>query len=168
MALIRPASIEDLAGIFAIYDEHVLRGISTFETVPKSAGERLEWFDAHRAGMYPLVVAEEGGEIVGWAGLSAWSPRQAYARTAENSVYVRADRQGRGLGGALLRDLIEHADHDTPVRVIVARIVQPNPASVRLHEAEGFAPIGLMRRCGEKFGRLLDVLLMDRHADGGG
>lgn len=167
MALIRAASFEDLPGIFAIYDEHVLRGISTFETVPKSDGERREWFDAHQPGVFPLVVAVEGGAVVGWAGLSAWSPRQAYARTAENSVYVRGDRRGRGLGRALLRDLIEHADHDTPVRVIVARIAQPNPASVRLHEREGFAPIGLMRRCGEKFGRLLDVLLMDRHADGG-
>lgn len=168
MPVIRPAKADDLDGIFTIYDEHVLRGISTFETVPKTAQERREWFAGHRPEHYPLVVAVDDGAVVGWAGLSGWSPRQAYARTAENSVYVRADRQGRGLGRLLLHDLIERADRDTPVRVIVARIVQPNPASVRLHTLEGFAPIGQMRRCGEKFGTLLDVLLMDRHSDGAG
>lgn len=168
MLVIRPAEPDDLEGIFAIYDEHVLRGISTFETIPKTTKEREEWYTGHRPDHYPLVVAVDDGGVIGWAGLSGWSARQAYARTAENSVYVRTDRQGRGLGRLLLHDLIERADRDTPVRVIVARIVQPNPASVRLHKAEGFAPIGLMRRCGEKFGTLLDVLLMDRHSDGAG
>ena|SRR5436190_2197060 len=166
MAVVRPANPEDLPGIFAIYDEHVLAGISTFETAPKSPEERLDWYRTHRPDRYPLLVAVDGGSVIGWAGLSQWSARQAYARTAENSVYVRPDCQGRALGRLLLRDLIERSERDTPVRVIVARIVQPNPASVRLHESQGFAPIGLMRRCGEKFGRLLDVLLMDRHADG--
>jgi L-amino acid N-acyltransferase len=165
---IRHATSADLDGIFAIYDEQVLHGIATFETTPKTVEERIAWYGAHPQDKYPLLVATDQANnlVVGWAGLSPWSPRQAYARTAENSVYIHESGRGRGLGKALMLELIARAKRETPVRVLVARIAQPSPASVALHESLGFSRVGMLRRCGEKFGRVLDVLIMDLHLDG--
>jgi phosphinothricin acetyltransferase len=167
MPPIRDATAGDLPGIFAIYDEQVLRGTATFETAVKSPAERREWFEGVPRGRYPVVVAEEDGAIVGWGRLQPWSPRAAYARTAEDSVYVRTDARGRGVGRAILEALLERA-RGAGIAVVVARIADGNPASTRLHEAAGFRPVGTMRRVGEKFGRLLDVAILDLHLDGGG
>ncbi len=166
MASLRDATPSDLPAVFAVYDEQVLRGTATFETEVKSPAERLAWFEAHPRGRYPVLVAEEGGEVLGWARLAPWSPRAAYARTAEDSVYVRADARGRGTGRALLDALIGRA-RAAGIAVLVARIAEGNPASLRLHEAAGFRPVGTMRRVGEKFGRLLDVAILDLHLDRG-
>lgn len=160
---IRAAVPEDLPGIFAIYDREVLHGTATFETTPKSASERTDWFRAH-AGRYPLIVAAEAGSVLGWAGLWPWSPRPAYARSAENSVYVDSGARGRGLGRTLLDALILRA-REAGICVVIARIVEGNPASLRLHESAGFRTIGVMRRVGEKFARVLDVRLMELHLD---
>jgi phosphinothricin acetyltransferase len=166
MATLRDATAEDLPAIFGIYDEEVLRGTATFETVPKSKEERRLWYDAHPRERYPILVAEEEGRVVGWARLYPWSPRQAYARTAEDSVYVRADARGRGVGRALLEALLARAPAQG-IKVVIARIAEGNPGSVKLHERLGFKPVGNMRRVGEKFGRILDVTILDLHLDGG-
>jgi phosphinothricin acetyltransferase len=166
--MIRLAKALDLDGIFSIYDQQVLHGIATFETVPKTHEERQGWFEAHPPAKYPALIAtQDGGDgsVLGWAGLSPWSPRPAYARTAENSVYVHEAWRGKGLGKLLMRELIAMALRDTPVRVMVARIAQPSPGSVALHTSLGFKPVGTLRRCGEKFGRILDVLIMELHLD---
>jgi L-amino acid N-acyltransferase YncA len=162
--MIREAAEGDLPGIFAVYDAEVLRGTATFETVPRTPAERVEWFQAHPRSRYPVVVAEEGGAVLGWARLQPWSPRPAYARTAEDSVYVRADARGRGIGRALLAEILGRA-RGAGIAVVLARIAEGNPASVRLHAAAGFRTVGTMRRVGEKFGRILDVELMDLHLD---
>lgn len=171
MWTIRPATPQDLPGIFAIYDQEVLRGTATFETQPRSPVERLDWLAAHPIERYPILVAQgpdpDGPNqvmIAGWARLYPWSPRPAYARSAENSVYIHQNFRGRGLGRTLLDALIARA-REIGVKVIIARIAEGNPASVRLHQSAGFRPIGTMRRVGEKFGRLLDVTLMDLHLD---
>lgn len=162
--LIRLATLEDLPGIFAIYDREVREGVATFDTEVKSAAERQRWFSEHQPPRHPATVAIESGQVAGWGSLSPWSARCAYIRTAENSVYVRADCQGRGIGKALLADLIERG-RAGGLGVIAARIVEGNPASIRLHEAFGFETIGIMRRVGEKFGRILDVRIMQRLLD---
>jgi len=173
-AMIRDAVEGDLDGIFAVYDREVLRGTATFETVPRSPAERVAWFEAHDHGRYPVIVAVEeraggsggsGGAILGWARLQPWSPRPAYRRTAEDSVYVREDARGRGVGRALLDEILRRA-RGAGVAVVVARIAEGNPASVRLHRAAGFGTVGTMRRVGEKFGRILDVEILDLHLDG--
>ena len=161
---IRPATESDLPGIFAIYDREVLHGTATFDTEPKSPAGRLEWFRDTANGRYPILVAEVDGAIAGWARLYAWSNRCAYARAAENAVYVHADHRGKGVGRALLAELIRIAPQ-RQVQVLLARIVEGNPASQALHEALGFQTIGVMRRVGEKFGRVLDVRLMDLQLD---
>ncbi len=164
--IIRAATEADLPGIFAIYDHEVLHGTATFDTEPKSEAARREWLRDDAGGKYPILVAEVGGAIAGWARLYAWSNRCAYARAAENAVHVHRDHRGRGVGGALLAELIRLSPQ-RGVQVLLARIVEGNPASVALHEAHGYRTIGVMRRVGEKFGRVLDVRLMDRHLDQG-
>ena len=159
---VRAATEADLAGIHAIYDEQVLTGTATFDTVPRTTAERLDWFRNDGGGRYPLLVAEDGGRILGWARLYAWSPRPAYLRTAENAVYVHADARRRGVARHLMAELIRLA-RERGVRVLVARVVEGNPASRQLHEALGFKTIGVMKEVGEKFGKLLDVRLMDLH-----
>lgn len=162
--IIRAATEADLPGIFAIYDREVLHGTATFDTEPKSPAARLEWFRDTADGRYPILVAEVGGQVAGWARLHAWSNRCAYARAAENAVYVDAAQRGKGVGRALLAELIRLAPQ-RGVHVLLARIVEGNPASLALHEAHGFTTIGVMRRVGEKFGRVLDVRLLERHLD---
>lgn len=161
---IRAAHQTDLAGIFEIYDEQVLHGTATFDTTPKTEAERLEWFANDGKGRYPLLVAEDNGRIMGWTRLYAWSNRCAYDRAAENAVYIHKDARGKGIGRALLTELIRLAP-ERGVKLLIARVVEGNAGSRALHEALGFQTIGVMRRVGEKFGRLLDVRLMDRHLD---
>lgn len=161
---IRAATEADLPGLFAIYDEEVLHGTATFDTQPKTPAERLAWFRDDGNGRYPILVAETAGAIAGWARLYPWSSRCAYARAAENAVYVHPQHRGKGMGRVLLAELLRLAPQ-RGVRLIIARVVEGNAGSRALHEALGFQTIGVMRRCGEKFGRLLDVRLMDRHLD---
>ena len=161
---IRAATEADLTGMFAIYDEEVLHGTATFDTQPKTPAERLAWFRDDGEGRYPILVADDGGAVAGWGRLYPWSNRRAYARTAENAVYVHPQHRGRGVGRALLAELLRLAP-ERGVALVIARVVEGNAGSRALHEALGFQTLGVMRRCGEKFGRLLDVRLMDRHLD---
>ncbi len=162
----RTATRADLPGIFAIYDHEVLHGTATAQTVPFTQGEREAWFDRHVPDLHPLVVATDAdGLVAGWAGLVAWSPRQAYRRSAENSVYVARSHHGRGIGRALMLELIERTRRDTPVRLVIARPTESNLASIRLHESLGFQTVGVLRKVMEKFDRLIDVRLMELDLD---
>lgn len=160
---IRTAAPGDLAAIFRIYNHEVEHEISTFDTTPKVLGIDDGWLTA-REPRYPVIVADEDGGIRGWASLSQWSPRGAYSRTAEVSVYVDRDHHGRGLGRRLLSELIGLAPAGD-IDVLLARVVGGNPSSMALHHALGFHQFGIQRRCGEKFGRILDVALLDLHLD---
>jgi phosphinothricin acetyltransferase len=163
---VRDATPADLAAIFAIYNEQVLHGTATFDTEPREVGRDDGWLTDRDARRHPVIVAEDGGEVVGWGSLSEWSPRRGYARTVEGSVYVHVDHRRRGVGRALLAELVERAPA-AGAGVIVARIAEANEGSVALFEQFRFGHIGTQRRCGEKFGRILDVELMDLHLDGG-
>ena len=157
---IRTATEADLAAVNAIYNHYVLASTCTYQEEPTTADERAAWFAAHD-GAHPITVAESGGEVVAWGSLSRFHPRAAYRRTVEDSLYVRHDLHGRGIGSAVLADLLERATalgHRSVVGVISA----DQPASIALHLRHGFAECGRLREVGHKFGRWLDVVYLQR------
>ncbi len=160
---IRRATAADLPRIFEIYNHEVVNTANTFDTVPRELGTDDGWL-LDRPDRYPVLVGVADGKTIGWSSLSQWSPRGAYARTAEVSVYVDAAERGKGYGRALLGAAVELAPA-TGAGTLLARIVEANPVSIAVHRSLGFAPIGTQRRAGEKFGQILDVALMDLQLD---
>jgi phosphinothricin acetyltransferase len=151
----------DAEAVRAIYNVEVLESTVTFDLVPRSPIEQIEWIDEHSGG-HPAIVAVDGvSEVVGFASLSPYRPRPAYAPTVEDSVYVRRDRRGEGIGRLLLADLVGLA-RDHGFHSLIARIVGGHDASIALHRACGFEEIGTEREVGRKFNRWLDVVLMQR------
>ena len=153
---IRLAGEGDLATINAIYNHYVLCSTCTYQVTPESDEARLNWF-RQRSEVHPVTVAEINREVVGWASLNRYHAREAYARTVDNSIYVRHDWQRRGIGRALLDDLIVRArqlGHHT----ILAGVSAEQTASVALHEAFGFQPAAHFRELGFKHGQWLDVV----------
>jgi phosphinothricin acetyltransferase len=161
--VIRPAAVADLGVVRDIYNHYVERSTCTFQVEPDTEAERLAWFHG-RSPAHPVTVAEVGGEVVGWAALSAWKSRCAYARSVEASVYVRHDLHRRGVGRLLLLDLIDRAralGHHT----VIGGACTEMAASLALQEALGFERIAHFREVGYKFGRWLDVVYMQLMLD---
>jgi len=156
----RLADINDALPIVDIYNHEIETGVATFDLVARTLDEQRLWL-RERSGVYPCIVAENKAKILGWACLSAYKPRAAYATSVENSVYVHPDHQGKGVGNLLLSELIvlanEHGFHS-----IFARITGNNEASIELHSKHGFQVVGVERQVGRKFGRWLDVTVMQR------
>lgn len=157
---VRAAQGEDLAEITAIYNDAMEKTTATFDTEAKTVEQQKAWLAEH-GGRYPVLVAEREGVVIGWASLSRWSDRCAYAETAEDSVYVAETARGAGVGRALLGAALE-AGRSAGLRTVLARVVEGNPASLSLHQAYGFETIGVMRQVGRKFGRLLDVRMLQK------
>jgi phosphinothricin acetyltransferase len=159
---IRPATGEDLAAVTAIYARHVRDGTASFELEPPSEEEMRRRHAELRARGYPYLVAEAGGEVLGYAYAGPYRPRLAYRDTVENSVYLRPDAAGRGLGTRLLDALIA-ACAACGFRQMVAVVGDSaNLASIRLHERLGFRSVGVLRSVGYKHGRWLDTVLLQR------
>ena len=155
---LRDATPADLPAINDVYNHYVLTCTCTYQVTPATLAEREEWF-AGRGARHPVIVAEENGEVLAWGSLSAFHKREAYAATVENSVYVSHRHQRRGLGRAVLEELIRRA-RAAGVHSIVAGISADQEGSIALHTRLGFAPAGLLREVGGKFGRTLDVIYM--------
>ena len=157
---VRRAGPADVAAIAAIYNDAVLKTTATFDTEPRPVEHQRRWLESHGP-RHAVLVAEETESVVGWASLSQWSDRCAYADTAEISIYVAETSRGRGVGKTLMAEVLE-AGRAAGLRTVLARIADENAPSVRLHEAFGFARCGVMRQVGRKFGRLLDVHLFQK------
>jgi L-amino acid N-acyltransferase len=156
---IRPAHMDDLEGITEIYNEAILTTTATFDTEQKTVEEQVEWFENH-GDRYPILVATDGKYLIfGWASLSQWSDRCAYSDTAEISLYVKEEFRGQGIGGELMNAILL-AGKEAGLHSILARVAEGNPVSVKIHESAGFEMVGTMKEVGRKFGRLLDVHLM--------
>ena len=164
----RLATMADADAIAEIYNREVSEGTATFDMVPRSPSEQAAWMAEH-SGAYPCIVAvpadgvdaEPGGTVLGWACLSPYRTRPAYSTSVEDSVYVHRDHQGRGVGSLLLGDLVALADVHG-FHAVFARIADAGAASVALHAKHGFELVGVEREVGRKFGRWLDVTLMQR------
>ena len=155
---IRLATVADLGSIREIYNHYVARSTCTFQIEPDTAAQRLTWYQG-RSASHPVTVAEQAGEVVGWGSLSTWSSRCAYARSVEFSVYVRHDMHRRGIGRALVLDLIARArmaGHHT----IIGGACTEQSASIALQESLGFERVACFKEVGHKFGRWLDVAYM--------
>lgn len=157
---VRAAEDGDLPAIADIYNDAVLNSTATFDTEPATLAESEQWL-RDRSHPYAVLVAERGGEVVGWAALKPFASKPAYRFTAENTVYVRSDMQGGGIGALLLARLLAAAA-ENGFRTGIARIAAPNPASVRLHRRFGFRRVGVEREVGRKFDRWLDVVVMQK------
>jgi len=162
-ANIRRAELADAAAIREIYNEAILTTTATFDTEIKSLEEREDWLRSHNE-RHPVLVAIVEGKVAGWAALTAWSDRRAYEDTAEISVYVHSTCRGRGAGRKLMNAIVEEAKrlrHHT----LVARAAEESVESIHLCRSLGFAPVGTLREVGRKFGRLLDVQILQLMLD---
>jgi phosphinothricin acetyltransferase len=163
MVKIRPATENDLPAINDIYNEAVLTTTATFDTQPRTLAVQREWLTAHND-LYPVLVADVEQAVVGWASLSRWSPKPGYAPTAEVSLYVSSIYRGNGFGKTLMAEILV-AGEQSGFHTVLARIVEGNEASIRLHHSFGFELVGVIREVGQKFGRWLDVYLMQKIHD---
>jgi L-amino acid N-acyltransferase YncA len=149
----------DADAVRAIYNVEVAESTVTFDLVPRSLSEQVAWIDEHSGGHPAIVAVDDDDHVVGFASVTPYRPRPAYAPTVEDSVYVQRNLRGAGVGKLLLADLVvatrEHGFHS-----MIARIVGGHDASIALHRACGFAEIGVEHEVGRKFGRWLDVVLM--------
>ena len=160
MVRIRPARLDDAEAIRSIYNHEVANGTATFDLEPRSLATQRDWL-TERAGAHVVLVAELDDRIVGFGSLSKYKERAAYSGTVEDSVYVAPQMQGRGIGIALLEALVERA-RDHGFHTLIARIGHESEGSIAVHARAGFVEIGREREAGRKFGRWLDVVIMQR------
>jgi L-amino acid N-acyltransferase YncA len=160
---IRKATSEDLGAITGIYNEAILQTVATFDTEPKTIEKQQTWFANHDA-KHPVLVAEQDGLIVGWASLSKWSDRRGYSGTAEVSLYVEKAHRGRGIGNNLLKAIIQKGQK-AGIHTVIAQIVEGNEPSINLFKHVGFKQVGVLKEVGCKFGKLLDVHVMQKIYD---
>ena len=156
---VRLATPDDAAAVRDIYAHHVLNGVGTFEEEPPDLAEI-----AARMRRGHWVVAEDpgGASVAGYAYYAPYRPRSAYRFTVEDSIYVHRDAVGRGVGSLLLAALVEHAASAGLRRMVAAVGSSDNTASIALHERHGFVRSGVLAGVGVKFGRTLDVVLLQR------
>jgi L-amino acid N-acyltransferase YncA len=159
--LIRIAGVEDVPAIVVIYASHVLTSAATFEMEPPDADEVDRRMHTVIEGGFPYLVAEVDGMVAGYAYASPFRAREAYRFMVEDSVYVRAEYAGRGVGRELLKELMERC-RVMGCHQMIAVIGGVNPASVAMHAAMGFAHVGVLREVGFKFDAWQDVTLMQR------
>lgn len=165
--LIRDAEPEDLPAITTIYGHHVLHGAGTFEEVPPTEAEMAARIADVQDHGWAWLVAEEGGETLGFAYFAQFRTRSAYRFAAENSVYVRNDIRGQGVGKALVAKLLERADAAGFRQMFAVIGDSENVGSIGLHVSLGFRQAGILKAAGIKFGRWLDVVFMQRAVGAG-
>ncbi|HST77053.1 MAG TPA: GNAT family N-acetyltransferase [Verrucomicrobiae bacterium] len=160
--IVRPARAADIPRLTEIYNHYVVNSPITFDLEPYTVERRMQWFSQFGAtGRHRLLVVEENGLVLGYAGTTGFRPKAAYDTTVETTIYCSPDNTRKGLGSMLYSALFETiADED--IRRIVAGFTLPNPASQALHERFGFKLIGIFHEVGRKFGRYHDVAWNER------
>lgn len=167
MPLIRPSHDADLDAITRIYAHHVLHGTGTFETTPPTAAEMTTRRADVLAKGLPWLVVEEDGVVQGFAYGNWFKPRPAYRFSVEDSIYLAPEAAGKGLGRALLAELMTALERAGVRRVMAVIGDSANAGSIGVHKALGFEMAGTINACGWKFGRWLDIVLMQRSLGAG-
>lgn len=158
---LRAATADDAAAIMDIYNHEVLTSTATFDLVPRTLDEQRHWI-TDRSGAHAVIVAvDDDATVVGFGALSAYRERAGYATTVEDSVYLAESCRGRGVGRLLLAELVDFA-RSHGFHAMMAKIVGDHDASISLHRGLGFEIVGHEREVGRKFGKWLDVVLMER------
>jgi phosphinothricin acetyltransferase len=155
---VRPAQLDDAEAIRRIYNREVVTSTVTMDLVPRTLHEQQTWL-AERSGAHAVLVAHEADTVVGFASLSPWRSRPAYRTTVEDSVYVDPAHQGKGVGKLLLSHLVQTA-RSHGFHAVIARIAAGHEASIALHRSVGFESIGTEREVARKFGRWIDIELL--------
>lgn len=159
--ILRTATLDDAEAIREIYNREVTGSTVTFDLVPRSLVDQRRWL-TDRSGAHAAIVAvDDDGAVIGFGSLSPYKDRPAYSTTVEDSVYVHHQHQGLGVGRAILGGLVERADQHG-FHAVIARIVDDHRASINLHTSLGFEVVGHEREVGRKFGKWLDVIVMER------
>jgi L-amino acid N-acyltransferase YncA len=159
---VRPATREDMPAVVGIYNWAINQTFATIESEPLSSEEATAWWEAHVKQRMVTLVADEEGDVIGWARLLPW--RQRGYEVVEDLVYVDPLYQRHGVGRELLARLIEVA-RDTGCRTIVASVAADNRAGLRLHENLGFEVVGTLKDAAYKFSRWMDITLVQRSLD---
>jgi L-amino acid N-acyltransferase len=158
---LREAVPADLPAILDIYNDAILTSTSSWDYEPWSPVQHADWY-AHKAeNGYPLLVAVEGSELLGYATYGEFRPKIGYAATREHSVYVRDAARGRGVGSRLMSELIDRAQR-SGVHALIGAIAGDNEASLALHARLGFVEVGRLPEVGRKFDRWLDLVFVQR------
>ena len=157
--VIRDAREADLAAMLAIYNDAVLTTTAVYDYKPRSSEQQAAWFKAKQDQGLPVLVADHGGAVVGFASYGPFRPWPAYLHSVENSLYVAPEQRGRGIGSALLPALIERAA-ERGLHTMIAGIDATNEASLRLHAKFGFERVAQFREVGWKFERGLDLAFL--------
>jgi phosphinothricin acetyltransferase len=159
---IRPAIASDVPRLTEIFNHYVVHTAVTFEVAAQTVEQRTQWFAQFgETGRYRLVVAEDSGRVVGYAGTVRFRPKPAYDTTVETTIYCAPEAVGRGLGSRLYSALFE-AIAGEDVHRIVAGYTPPNPGSAALHQRFGFKPVGVFTESGYKLGCFWDVCWLER------
>jgi len=156
---IRDADDSDLPAITEIHNHAVVHTTAIWNENAVDVADRAAWLADRTARGYPVIVAVDDSGLVGYASYAQWRPHSGYKHTVEHSVYVRGDQRGRGIGKTLMAELIERA-RAAGVHVMIGGIESGNVASIVLHERLGFAEVGRMPQVGAKFGRWLDLSML--------
>jgi phosphinothricin acetyltransferase len=160
MITIRPAREADLPEILEIYNHVILNTTAVYAYEPHTLEMRKAWYEAKIRDGHPLIVAEDAGRVVGLSTYGPFRAWPAYKYTVENSVYVAADRRGKGIARLLIQPLIDTA-RSQHYHAIIAGIDAANEASLRLHRSFGFEEVAHFREVGYKFGRWLDLKFLE-------
>ncbi|WP_198373243.1 GNAT family N-acetyltransferase [Roseomonas rosulenta] len=164
---IRPATDADLPAITAIFNDVIATSTAIYMDDPVSFEDRQAWFAARRAAGFPVLVAEAAEGVLGFASFGDFRAFPGYRHTVEHSVHLRADARGKGLGTALVTALFEPA-RALGKHVMIAGVDASNEGSIRMHERLGFQRGAVLREVGRKFGRWLDLELMQKLLDAPG
>jgi L-amino acid N-acyltransferase len=159
--IIRDARADDLQGILGIYNDVVLTTTAIYDETTSTLEQRRAWFDARLGQGLPVLVGEEGGEVVGFSSFGEWRARWGYRYTVEHSVHVRADCRSRGYGRRLIEALFPRAA-SMNMHMMIGHIDSAAAASLRLHEKLGFERVGYFREVAHKFDRWLDLVAVQK------